>query len=312
VSGDVLFGGVEAGGTKIVCAVGVGPDRILDRTTIPTTAPAETIGRVIEYFHRQRAAGRDIAALGVASFGPLDLAADSATFGHITTTTKPGWAGTDLVGALRAGLDVPIALDTDVNGAAYGEHLWGAGRGDDTVAYVTVGTGIGGGAIVHGAPLHGLLHPEMGHLHVQRHPADAFAGSCPFHGDCLEGLASGPAIERRAGRATADLGAAHHDMVLIEAHYLAQLMTSLIYVLMPHRIVLGGGVLNLTGLIEAVRTATTARLGKALAVPATADLDRYIVPPGLGALSGVLGALGLAQQEHRTVSTRRQRSTSNW
>ena len=303
MSGDALFGGIEAGGTKIVCAVGVGPDRILDRTTIPTTTPAETLGRVIEYFRRQRAAGREIAALGVASFGPLDLTAGSATFGHITTTTKPGWAGTDLVGTLREGLDVSIALDTDVNGAAYGEHRWGAGRGDDTVAYVTVGTGIGGGAIVHGLPLHGLLHPEMGHLHVQRHPADDFAGSCPFHGDCLEGLASGPAIERRAGRAAADLGPAHQDMVLIEAHYLAQLMTSLIYMLMPHRIVIGGGVLNLAGLIEAVRAATTARLGKALdAVPATGRMDEYIVSPGLGALSGVLGALGLAEHEHRRLA----------
>ena len=239
----------------------------------------------------------------MASFGPLDLTASSATFGHITTTTKPGWAGTDLVGMLREGLDVPIVLDTDVNGAAYGEHRWGAGRGDDTVAYVTVGTGIGGGAIVHGLPLHGLLHPEMGHLHVQRHPADDFAGSCPFHGDCLEGLASGPAIERRAGRAAADLGPVHQDMVLIEAHYLAQLMTSLIYMLMPHRIVVGGGVLNLAGLIEAVRAATTARLGKALdAVPATGRMDEYIVSPGLGALSGVLGALGLAEHEHRRLA----------
>ena len=299
MSDDVLFGGVEAGGTKIVCAVGVGPDRLLDRTTIPTTTPAETLARVVEYFRRQRAAGRDIAALGVASFGPLDLAVDSDTFGHITTTTKPGWAGTDLVGTLRRGLDVPIALDTDVNGAAYGEHRWGAGRGNDTVAYVTVGTGIGGGAIVRGMPLHGLLHPEMGHLHVQRHPADDFAGWCPFHGDCLEGLASGPAIERRVGRAAVDLGAAHQDTVLIEAHYLAQLMTSLIYMLMPHRIVIGGGVLNLTGLIEAVRAATTVRLGGALdAVPMTGRMDEYIVEPGLGALSGVLGALGLAEHEH--------------
>ena len=167
----------------------------------PDDRPGETLDRIIGYFLGQRAAGRDIAALGVASFGPLDLAE-----GRITTTPKPGWGGTDLVGALRRGLGVPIALDTDVNGAAYGEHRWGAGRGHGTVVYVTVGTGIGGGAIVNGRPLHGLLHPEMGHLHVRRHPDDDFAGSCPFHGDCLEGLASGPAIERRAGRPARDLG----------------------------------------------------------------------------------------------------------
>ncbi|MEU0555516.1 ROK family protein [Dactylosporangium sp. NPDC006015] len=289
---SVLFGGVEAGGTKVVCAVGVGPDAVVDRTTIPTTSPGETLDRVIAYFRAQRAAGRDIAALGVASFGPLDLAS-----GRITTTPKPGWGGTDLVGALRRGLGVPVALDTDVNGAAYGEHRWGAGRGQGTVVYVTVGTGIGGGAVVDGRPLHGLLHPEMGHLHVQRHPGDDFAGTCPFHGDCVEGLASGPAIARRAGRPAHDLGPLLSRTVALEAHYLSQLMTSILYLLMPHRIVVGGGVLNIPGLLDAVRAATADRLGKALdAVPATADLSTYIVPPGLGGLSGVLGALGLAER----------------
>ncbi|GAA1551352.1 ROK family protein [Dactylosporangium maewongense] len=288
----MLFGGVEAGGTKVVCAVGVGPDAVVDRTTIPTTSPGETLDRVIAYFRAQRAAGRDIAALGVASFGPLDLAS-----GRITTTPKPGWGGTDLVGALRRGLGVPVALDTDVNGAAYGEHRWGAGRGQGTVVYVTVGTGIGGGAVVDGRPLHGLLHPEMGHLHVQRHPGDDFAGTCPFHGDCVEGLASGPAIARRAGRPAHDLGPLLSRTVALEAHYLSQLMTSILYLLMPHRIVVGGGVLNIPGLLDAVRAATAERLGKALdAVPATADLSTYIVPPGLGGLSGVLGALGLAER----------------
>lgn len=296
---SLVFGGVEAGGTKVVCAVGVGPDTVLSRTTIPTTDPGETLDRIIGYFLAQRAAGHDIAALGVASFGPLDLVE-----GRITTTPKPGWGGTDLVGALRRGLGVPIALDTDVNGAAYGEHRWGAGRGQGTVVYVTVGTGIGGGAIVNGEPLHGLLHPEMGHLHVRRHPDDDFAGTCPFHGDCVEGLASGPAIERRAGRPARDLGPLLRQTVAIEAHYLAQLMTSIIYLLMPHRIVVGGGVLNIPGLLDAVRDATAALLGKALdAVPATARMDEYIVPPDLGTLSGVLGALGLAEHEY-------QRSTS--
>ena len=292
-----LFGGVEAGGTKIVCAVGTGPDAVLDRIVIPTTTPDETLGRVAGYFAAHRDAGRPIAALGIASFGPLDLAPASASYGRITTTPKPGWAGTDLVGFLGRRLDVPIALDTDVNGAAYGEYRWGAGRGLESLGYVTVGTGIGGGVIVGGEPLHGMLHPEMGHLHVRRHPADQFAGSCPFHGDCLEGLASGPAIERRLGRPATALGPDLARAVELEAYYLGQLMTSIIYLLMPHRIVVGGGVLNLDGLLPAVRRATGLRLGEALdGTGVRSRLDDYIVAPGLGEMSGVLGALGLAER----------------
>lgn len=297
MTGTRVYGGIEAGGTKVVCAIGDGSGSLRDRTTIPTTTPAATLRQVMDYFRAHRRDGHRIAALGVASFGPLDLTPGSSTFGHITTTTKPGWAGTDLVGAIREHFDVPIALDTDVNGAAYAEHRWGAGRGTDDLTYLTVGTGIGGGVIVRGEPLHGMLHPEMGHLPPQRHPRDTFAGSCPFHGDCLEGVASGPAIARRIGRPTTELGDAHDEVVTMEAFYLAQLVASVIYLLMPQRIVLGGGVLDVPGLLEAVRAATVERLANALDLAAvTTQINHYLVRPALGGAAGVIGAIGLAER----------------
>ena len=284
-------GGIEAGGTKFVCAVGTGPQDIRARTTIPTTEPGETLSRVVDFFREQQRSGLHIEAMGIASFGPLDLAPTSPRFGHITTTPKPRWAGTDLIGPIGRALDVPV-----VNGAAYGEFRWGAGRGLESSVYLTVGTGVGGGAVIAGRPLRGLLHPEMGHLHVQRHPDDDFAGSCPFHGDCLEGLASGPAIQRRTNRPATDLGPELDRIVALEAWYLAQLVAAVTYLLTPQRIVLGGGVLNLPGLLDAVRESTVGRLGGALDSCVVADgMRRYLVPPALGSWSGVLGALALAE-----------------
>lgn len=292
--------GIEAGGTKFVCAVGSGPDDLVAQTVIPTTTPVETLARVREFFADQETPGRRIEALGVASFGPLDLHPGSATYGWVTTTPKEGWAGTNLVGELRRGFDVPIGLDTDVNGAAYGEYRWGANRGLQTTAYLTVGTGVGGGSVVGGQPLRGLLHPEMGHLTVRRHPDDDFTGSCPYHGDCLEGLASGPAIRARFGRPAQELTDDLERAVEVEAFYLAQLVTSVLYVLSPERIVLAGGVLGLPGLLDAVRHGTLERLAGALDSPAvTADIAGYLVPPGLGSSSGVLGALALAERAQR-------------
>jgi fructokinase len=286
------LGGIEAGGTKVVCAVGTGPGAIAERTMIPTTTPAETLERIAGWF-----ADRPVDALGAAFFGPLDLDPSSDRYGYITSTPKPGWAGTDVVGFLRARLGVPVVLDTDVNGAAYGEYRWGAGCSAGTLAYVTVGDGIGGGAIVDGAAVHGILHPEMGHLPVRRHPADVFAGSCPFHGDCLEGLASAPAIARRSGRTPADPGPEPARTVELEAYYLAQLIAAIVYLLSPHRIVVGGGVLHLPGLLAAVRRETAGLIGDAL--PALRDrLDQYVVPPALGPDSGVLGAFVLARRAH--------------
>lgn len=192
-----LFGGIEAGGTKFVCAVGTGPEDLRAEERFPTTTPGETIARAVDFL--RRSGGGSLAAVGIASFGPVDLDPSSPTWGHITSTPKRGWAGTDLAGPVGRALGVPVRFDTDANGAALAEHRWGAARGLQTIVYLTVGTGIGGGAIVRGRPLHGLVHPEMGHVLVERRPDDRYPGGCPFHGACLEGLASGPAIERRWG-----------------------------------------------------------------------------------------------------------------
>lgn len=292
--GGGLRGGIEAGGTKFVCAVGRGPIDLASRTVIPTTTPEQTLRRVVEFFEGQRSAGLAFDSLGVAAFGPLDLDPASPAYGHVTSTLKPGWAGVDLLGPVRDQLGAAVTLDTDVNGAAYGEYRWGASRGLRNSVYVTVGTGIGGGLVVDGRPVRGLLHPEMGHLHVVRHPDDTYPGYCPYHGDCLEGLASGTALLARTGRPPGDLGPDRPALLGIEAWYLAQLISALVYLASPQRIVLGGGVMRLPGLIEAVRARTVALVGRALTTPALAEgIDDYLVGPALGELSGVLGALAL-------------------
>ena len=290
-----LMGGIEAGGTKVVCAVGTGPDDVRAEARVPTTTPAETIGRVVAFFVEQ-AARAPLAALGVASFGPVDLDPRSPSFGSITTTPKSGWRGVDLVGPLRKALGVPVGFDTDVNAAALAEHRWGAGRGLATLVYVTVGTGIGGGAVVAGRPLHGLVHPEMGHLRVPHDRArDPFAGICPAHGDCWEGLATAPAIAARWRRAPETLPDGHPAWAL-EAHYLALGLANVVLTLSPERVVLGGGVMARSHLYPLVRATVSELLGGYLASPALGDgLERYIVPPALGERAGVLGALLLAQ-----------------
>ena len=195
-----LYGGIEAGGTKFVCAVGSGPDDVRAEARFPTTTPAETLGQAIAFFEAQQRVYGRLAGLGIASFGPVDPRPGSPTFGFVTTTPKPGWAQADVAGPLRRALGAPVGFDTDVNGAALGEWRWGAGQGLDTLVYLTIGTGVGGGAVVGGQLVHGLLHPEMGHLRLPRDPVrDPFPGICPYHGDCLEGLAAGPALEKRWG-----------------------------------------------------------------------------------------------------------------
>ncbi|HEY8341165.1 MAG TPA: ROK family protein [Egibacteraceae bacterium] len=288
-----MFAGIEAGGTKVVCAVGTGPGDLSAVTTVPTTTPEETLGRVIAHLREHG----PVRAVGVACFGPVDLHPDSPSYGHITSTPKPGWQGTDVVGPLQEAFGVPVGFDTDVNGAALAEGRWGAARGLDTFVYVTVGTGIGGGAVVSGRLVHGLLHPEMGHLMVRRHPDDDFAGSCPYHGDCLEGLASGPALAARWGRPADDLGPHRDAAVAQEAWYLAELACTLAYVLSPQRVVIGGGVAQMEGLLPAVRSAVVARLAGYLDTPAiTRHSDSWLVAPGLGGRAGVLGAIALAEQ----------------
>lgn len=289
----MLYGGIEAGGTKFVCMVGRGPDSIVAETTFPTAEPAETINRAIDFF--RVSAGGALAALGVASFGPVDLSPNSPTYGYITTTPKPGWAWTNIVGSLSSALNVPVVFDTDVNGAAYGEYRWGAARGLSPTVYVTVGTGIGGGVISCRRPLHGLVHPEIGHMLIPHdRAADPFDGICPFHGDCLEGLASGPAIGRRWGQPAETLPP-HHEAWSLEARYLGLAAVNLILCHSPLRVILGGGVMQQPGLIAMVREEVERLMAGYLQVPSVArELDRYIVPPALGGKAGVLGAIALA------------------
>lgn len=288
----MVFGGVEAGGTKFVCAVGTGPDDLGPVVQFPTTTPQETLGRVVDFL---KAEG-PLEAVGVACFGPVDPNPDSPTFGFITTTPKAGWAHTDIVGPIRRALGVPVGFDTDVNGAALGEHCWGAARGLDTFIYLTIGTGIGGGGMVNGRLIHGLIHPEMGHIRVPHDRGrDPYAGCCPYHGDCLEGLACGPAIEARWGRRAEALPPDHAAWQL-EAEYLALGLTNFICTLSPQRIIMGGGVMRQPDLLPMVRRRVREFLGGYVQAPAILDaMDEYIVPPGLEDRSGVLGAMALAR-----------------
>ena len=278
-----VYGGIEAGGSKWECALGTGPDDVRAAATFPTTTPAETIRHAVEFFEREG----PLDALGIGSFGPVDLDRDSPTWGFITTTPKPGWAQTDVGGELQRRLGVLVAFDTDVGAAALGEHRWGAGRGLDTFCYVTVGTGIGGGAIVGGRLVHGLAHPELGHIRIPHdREADPFQGSCPYHGDCWEGLASGPALEARHGRPAPELD--DEAAWALEARYLALGLVAVIGVLSPERIVLGGGVMDRPGLLELARGEVEGLLRGYVAAP-------ELTPPALGRRAGVLGALALAE-----------------
>ena len=290
-----FVGGIEAGGTKFVCAVGTGRDDIQAETRFPTTTPAETIGRAIAFFQAQQANRGPLAAIGIAAFGPLDPNPQSPTYGYITTTPKPGWANADFAGAVARVLSVPVGFDTDVNGAALGEWRWGAAQGLDTFIYLTIGTGIGGGVMVNGQLLHGLIHPEMGHISLPHDwAADPYAGRCPYHGDCLEGMAAGPAIGDRCGQPAFELPAGHPAWAL-EAHYLALALRTFICTLSPQRIILGGGVMEQPQLFPLVRQKTQAVLNGYVQSPAILQqIDSYIVPPGLGNRAGVLGAMALA------------------
>jgi fructokinase len=293
----VLFGGVEAGGTKFVCVVGTTIDDVRAETRIPTTTPAETLGQVVRFFEDAARAHGPLAAIGIGSFGPIDLHSSSPTFGAITATPKPGWAGTDVVGTLRRACGVPVGFDTDVNAAALGEWRHGAARGLDTFVYLTVGTGIGGGGLVGGRLLHGLVHPEMGHLRVPHdHVADPFPGVCPFHGDCLEGLASGPAMAAR-WRAPAETLDAGHAAWALEARYLALALHNIVCTLSPQRLVIGGGVMAQPALLPLVRHELSALLNGYIQTPDILQrMDEYVVAPALGTRAGVAGALVLAAQ----------------
>ncbi len=288
-----LYGGIEAGGTKFVCAVGTGPDDVRAEHRFPTTTPEETIGEAIRFFREYGG----ITAVGIAAFGPLDPNPNSPTYGYITTTPKLHWHNANLGGAVREALSVPIGFDTDVNGAALGEGRWGAAQGLENFIYFTIGTGVGGGGMINGRLMHGLLHPEMGHMRLPRDAEkDPYTGHCPYHGDCFEGLASGPAIAARWGQSAETLSPDHPAWEL-EAHYIAQAMASTICLLSPERIILGGGVMEQQQLFPLVRQKTQELLNGYVQATAVLDgIDQYIVPPALGNRAGVLGAIALAEQ----------------
>jgi fructokinase len=288
------IGAIEAGGTKFVCGIGLEDGTIVDRVDFPTESPERTLGNVKAYFQK-----KEVAAIGVGSFGPIDIDPASPTYGYVTTTPKPGWANFDFLGALKDSFPVPYGWDTDVNAAAFGEARWGAARGLDSCLYYTIGTGVGVGVYAEGNLVHGLVHPEGGHVLTRRHPDDAYGGLCPYHGDCLEGMAAGPAIEKRWG-IKGHLLPVDHRAWEIEAFYIAQAVSSAILLLSPKKVILGGGVMKQEQLLPLIRSEVTRLLaGYVRAEAILGAIDEYIVPPGLGDNAGLSGSLALGLEALR-------------
>lgn len=284
------LGAIEAGGTKFVCAVGNGQGEVFERRSFPTTTPEETMKLVVDFFR-----DKGIEALGVGSFGPIDPDRDSQTYGYITETPKKGWVNYNIIGELKKHFHIPMEFDTDVNGAALGESLWGAAQGLDSCIYLTVGTGIGGGALVSGKLLHGLSHPEMGHIPVPRVEGDSFGGNCPYHGGCLEGMASGPAIEKRWGKKGHELPEDHPAWEL-EARYLALGLASFVLTLSPKRIIMGGGVMKQKQLFPLIRKNLQEILNGYVPKDEIVNgMESFVLPPGLGDNAGICGALALGK-----------------
>jgi fructokinase len=302
MSADQLYGGIEGGGTKFICIVGRGPDVIVDETRVPTTTPQETLQRITEFFSPYVHSNR-LKSIGLGSFGPVDIDPTSPTYGYITTTPKLNWANTDILGMLKRELHLPIAIDMDVAASALGEFRWGANQGFNPSLYLTIGTGIGGSYILDGKPLRGLVSLEMGHVYLPHDPRlDPFAGSCPYHGDCFEGLANGPAIQVRFNKPAETL-TDNDPFWDLEAGYIACALANYIFTLPPKRIVLGGGVMHRVLLFNKIRTRLSKLLNNYLSHPTlTSRLDEYIVPPALGYRSGVLGGIALAMNLEKESS----------
>ncbi|MGL4642231.1 MAG: ROK family protein [Cetobacterium sp.] len=283
------LGAIEAGGTKFVCGIATENGEILERVSFATETPEITLQKVYDFFK-----DKGVEAIGVGSFGPIDPNPESETYGYITKTPKKYWSDFNLIGELQKNLNVPMAFDTDVNGAALGEATWGAAKGLKNCLYLTIGTGIGGGLLTSGKLVHGMLHPEMGHIFVRRHSEDTYAGKCPFHHDCLEGLAAGPAIEERWGVKAYELPVDHKAWE-IEAYYIAQALMSYILIASPEKIILGGGVMKQMQLFPLIRKNVKELLNNYVQTKEILeDIDNYIVPPGLGDNAGLLGSIALA------------------
>jgi fructokinase len=282
------IGAIEAGGTKFICGIGNEDGEILERVSFPTEHPDQTLGQVISYFR-----GKQVEAIGIGSFGPVDLDVASPEYGHITTTPKPGWSGFDFLGTMKQSFDVPFGWDTDVNAAAYGEAVWGAAKGLQSCVYYTIGTGVGTGVYVEGKRVHGLVHSEGGHILTRKHPEDQYEGYCIYHGDCLEGMASGPAIETRWGKKGSELPSDHPAWAM-ESYYIAQAVTSTILLLSPEKVILGGGVMHQEQLFPLIRQDVQRNLNGYVQHEAIlSNIAGYIVAPGLGDNAGLCGALAL-------------------
>ena len=284
-----MYGSIEAGGTKFVCAIGDEEMTIKERVSFPTTTPEETMALVIDFFKKYE---DQLVGIGIGSFGPIDIHRDSATYGYITSTPKLAWQNFDFVGTMKQAFPIPIAWTTDVNAAAYGEYVFGKGKGLSSVVYYTIGTGVGGGALQDGRFVEGFSHPEMGHMLVVPHPDDLFEGSCPFHGNCLEGMAAGPAIEKRLGKKGQELSE-DEPFWSIEAEYIAQCAYNTTLMLSPDVIIFGGGVMKQRHMVEKVHQAFERLVNGYVKTPAVAD---YIVSPELEDNAGTLGCLALARE----------------
>lgn len=290
----MLYGALEAGGTKMVVAVGDENGKILEQKTIPTTTPEETMPQIIAYFK-----DKEIAALGVGAFGPVDVVKGSPTYGHILNTPKTAWRNFDLVGALEEGLHLPIGIDTDVNGSCLGEMTYGCAKGLDTVVYLTIGTGIGAGIAVGGKLLHGMLHPEGGHILISKNPHDMGKSVCPFHDSCMEGLASGPSIQARWGKQAAEL-VDNRVVWELESEYIAKGLVNMILILSPQKIILGGGVMHQEQLFPMIRRKVVEYINSYYETKELSDMENYIVPASLCDDQGIMGAIRLAQLAERT------------
>ncbi|MBO0411499.1 ROK family protein [Enterococcus hulanensis] len=287
-----MYGGIEAGGTKFVCAVSDEDQTILDRISIPTTQPEETLAAVFDFFDQYT-----LSAMGIGSFGPIGIDEEKENYGYILATPKAGWADYDFLSKMKSHYDIPIFWTTDVNAAAYGEIKKGAAKSKTSCVYLTVGTGIGGGIVVNNKIFSGIGHPEMGHIHVKRHPKDDYLGACPYHGDCLEGIAAGPSLEARTGIKGQEMPD-DHPVWDIQAYYIAQALVNYTLILAPEMFVLGGGVMNQDHLLQKIRQSFKKQMAGYMETP---ELNEYIQRWGLPNESGIIGSLLLAEEAKKTT-----------